>query len=123
MDFSTGKKEAKEKAKTRPQVDSNRCSIGPVESTLPSDPFYFVVIVCRLRETDLRKSHDSQQQQRRQYVEALAAAAAAAAVAAERVVYRTMHAVSLTQGKKFRSYASTHTPSKRNSRTAEARTA
>ena len=112
MDFSTGKKEAKEKAKTRPQVDSNRCSIGPVESTLPSDPFYFVVIVCRLRETDLRKSHDSQQQQRRQYVEALAAAAAAAAVAAERVAYRMTHAVPLAHARKLHTYASTHRANK-----------
>ena len=57
MGFSIGKKEEKEKKlKTRPQVDSNPRSTGPEASTLPADPFYFVVIICRLRETDFQKS-------------------------------------------------------------------
>ena len=57
MGFSIGKKEAKEKkAKTRPQVDSNPCSTGPEAITLPADPFYFVAIICRLRETDFQNS-------------------------------------------------------------------
>ena len=65
----------------------------------------------------LSKIHDNRQQQqqqrRRQYVEAPAAAAAAAAVAAERVVYRTTHAVPLAHARKLHTYASTHTQSKR----------
>ena len=57
MGCSIGKKEAKDKKKTkvRPQVDSNPCSTGPEESILPADPFYFVVINCLLRETDFQK--------------------------------------------------------------------
>ena len=47
--------EAKEKAKTR-SPDSNPCSTSPEASTVPDDPFYFVVVLRRLRETDVHKS-------------------------------------------------------------------
>ena len=45
-------KQSKKKSKTRPQVDSNPCS-ADLEAT---DPFYFVVIIYRFRETDFQKS-------------------------------------------------------------------
>ena len=66
--YHIGKKEEK-KAKTRPEVDSNPCSTGPEESTLPSGPFLFVVIICRLRETDIQIHDNRQQQQLLQYVQ------------------------------------------------------
>ena len=58
MGFSIGKKkdQGEKKAKTRPQVDSNPRSTGPEASTLPADPFYFVVIICRLQETDFQNT-------------------------------------------------------------------
>ena len=99
MDFSIGKKEAKEKktVKNRPQVDSNPSSTGREESIPPADPFYFVnsdyLPPPGDRLSKMTTSSRKQQQQRRRrrrYVEALAAAAkqTTAAVAAAAVAVR-----------------------------------